>query len=217
VLPEGDFIMQTLTGNEQQAVELSAVAEFEITEMEAKQYVSAETNQALENAKSAFADFVEAVAQEAKQQAATQAELPLRVTPGLVTDLIGFTADELREKPEILEERVNDFFGGVKTFLQGVTSENPAELEPARDQIRSLRATFEKHGVETNEAMEQLPGKMRTAYLSADREESLKSSAAELEKLADLVTQTAASASQQLQASAADLQNQAEQIHTSEE
>ncbi|MCP4535605.1 MAG: hypothetical protein GY832_00490 [Chloroflexi bacterium] len=216
LLPDGDFTIRTSTGQEQ-AVDATAAAIFEITKEQAEQHIQSQMDQALEGVKDVLGDFMGMMQQEAKQRAATQAEPPLRVTPGLVTDLIGFTADELRAKPEILEERVNDFFGGIKTFLQSVTSENPAELEPARDQMRSLRATFEKHGVETNEAMEQLPDKMRTAYLSADREESLKSSAAELEKLAELITQTAASASQQLQASADDLQSHAEQIHTSEE
>jgi hypothetical protein len=53
----GDFILCSLNGDEKN-VDSTALASFEITESEAKAYLQAEMNQALEEAKNSFSNFM---------------------------------------------------------------------------------------------------------------------------------------------------------------
>jgi hypothetical protein len=118
--PKGDFILRTFTGREQ-SIDPAGLSNFEMTPQQAQQYVQAQMKQALEQTKSAFANFWGMAAQQA---------VPKQLSPRLARP------NELPKKPEMLEEWLGDLFSDIKTFLpSGGRAESkasrPAEAPPS--------------------------------------------------------------------------------------
>lgn len=175
-LAEGSFPLRTFTG-EERSVDEAALVSFEITEEEARAHSVAQVEQVAANARDAFsnylnllADRAEAMAaeraaeQEATQDAAKQeAEPPIPMSADLVYDLLGLSPQD-GDNPEKVEEQLGNLLEGIKTFVQGVTSEDAADVEPAREQMRAMREKFEAHGVGTTDQMETLPDRLRADF-----------------------------------------------------
>ncbi len=174
-LAEGPFALRTFSG-EERSVDEASLAPFEIDEEQAKAHSVAQVEQVAANARDAFsnylnllADRAEAMAaeraaeQEAAQPAKQEAEPPIPMSAELVYDLLGLSPQD-GDNPEKVEERIGDLLDGIKTFVQGVTSEDSADVEPAREQMRTIRDKFEDHGVETTDQMETLPDRLRADF-----------------------------------------------------
>jgi hypothetical protein len=174
-LAEGSFALRTFSG-EERSVDGAALASFEITEEEARAHSVAQVEQVAANARDAFsnylnllADRAEAMAaeraaeQEAAQDAKQEAEPPIPMSADLVYDLLGLSPQD-GDNPEKVEEQLGNLLEGIKTFVQGVTSEDAADVEPAREQMRAIRNKFDAHGVGTTDQMETLPDRLRADF-----------------------------------------------------
>lgn len=127
----------------------------------------------------------------------------------LLHELLGFTADTARTNPNLAKAKLEERWAGMKQFIERVTSDDETEVEAAREQMRGLRATFEKHGVETNEQMEGLPDKINARY-HADHAEQNERIANGLQQLADVIAQAGQTFSQALQKEADRLKDEEE-------
>lgn len=175
-LAEGPFALRTFSG-EERSVDEAALAPFEIDEEQAKAHSVAQVEQVAANARDAFSNYLNLladradalVAERAAQQEATQgavkqeSEPPIPMSADLVYDLLGLSPQD-GDNPEKVEEQLGNLLEGIKTFVQGVTSEDPTDVEPAREQMRAMRDKFDAHGVGTTDQMETLPDRLRADF-----------------------------------------------------
>ncbi|GIK55919.1 MAG: hypothetical protein BroJett015_15820 [Chloroflexota bacterium] len=82
----------------------------------------------------------------------------------LATDLLGFTAVDITDNPDLVAQRLDELFDGIKAFVTAVTGNDEAALESARQQLRGLQEVLMKHGLTTNEQMAELPDKIHAVY-----------------------------------------------------
>ncbi len=190
-IPFGDFLLCTLKGNEKN-VDATALTPFEITESEAKAYLQAEMNQALEEAKNAFSNFMAFSTQ--KSQAAPSNPSPssedTQSTQNLVSTLLGVTPEELQNNPEAVQTAFLNVYTEFKELLGASTSKNPAEVEAARSRLQSLRETLSTQGINISEEIEELPKKLQEVLSSSNIEGYLKEIVAKLRDLADQINQS---------------------------
>jgi cobalamin biosynthesis protein CbiD len=132
----------------------SELAAFAVSEEEAQEHLKNEMQVALSQVKTAWTNW------KAAQQ-------PIQLDPSakdkaMVKDILGITADELKADPTAGERVINDFFGGLKTFIQSVTEQDGSV---AKAQMATLQTKLEKHGVVTDETdLTTLPETLRQAY-----------------------------------------------------
>jgi hypothetical protein len=190
-LVTGDFILCSLNGNKKN-VDSAALAYFEITESEAKAYLQTEMNQALEEAKNSFSNFMAFSTQ--TSQAAPSNPSPssddTQSTQNLVSTLLGVTPEELQNNPEAAQTAFLSLYTGLKEFVGASTSKNPAEVEAARSHLHSLRETLSTQGINISEEIEEIPKKLQEVLSSSDIEGYLKEIVAKLRDLADQINQS---------------------------
>lgn len=209
-LPAGDLVLRTLTG-QAQSVDPAAAAQFEVTEEQAKQYVQARLGEALEQIPPAVSDYLGMLAHQAEKQEFAWSFKPGAPSP-LVTDLLGFTPEQLRQNPELAKQWLGNLVDGLGTFLNQAASSDPAEQAAAQQRIRSLQATLERHGVATDaEKLEQIPAKLRAGAMDEERKKRKEQLAASLQELAGAITKAAGEMGQALQKQADELHGKAEQ------
>lgn len=119
----------------------------------------------------------------------------------LATDLLGFTAVDIADNPDLVKRRLEEMVGGVKAFVTAVTGDDEPALEAARQQMSHLQAVLRQHGLTTNEQMTALPNKIHTAY-HQDQAKRRQEMAAGLEMLAQEIVGMATAVSQHLQSEA---------------
>ena len=187
-LVTGDFILCSLNGDKKN-VDSAALASFEITESEAKAYLQTEINQALEEAKNSFSNFMAFSTQ--TSQAAPSNPSPsfdqTQSTQNLVSTLLGVTPEELQNNPEAAQTAFLSLYTGLKEFVGASTSKNPAEVEAARSHLHSLRETLSTQGINISEEIEELPKKLQEVLSSSDIEGYLKEIVAKLRDFADQI------------------------------
>lgn len=190
-LVTGDFILCSLKGDKKN-VDSPALASFEITESEAKAYLQTEMNQALEEAKNSFSNFMAFSTQ--TSQAAPSNPTPssddTQSTQNLVSTLLGVTPEELQNNPEAAQTAFLSLYTGLKEFVGASTSKNPAEVEAARSRLHSLRETLSTQGMNISEEIEELPKKLQEVLSSSNIEGYLKEIVAKLRDLADQINQS---------------------------
>ncbi|MBE9127619.1 MULTISPECIES: hypothetical protein [unclassified Coleofasciculus] len=190
-LVTGDFILCNLSGDEKN-VDSASIASFEITESEAKAYLQAEMNQALEEAKNAFSNFVAFSTQ--KSQAAPSNPTPssddTQSTHNLISTLLGVTPEELQNNPEAIQTAFLNLYTELKEFVSASTSKNPTEVEAARARLHSLRKTLSTQGINLSEDIEEFPDKLQEVLSSSNIEGYLKEIVSKLRDLADKINQS---------------------------
>lgn len=190
-LVTGDFILCSLNGDKKN-VDSAALASFEITESEAKAYLQTEMNQALEEAKNSFSNFMAFSTQ--TSQAAPSNPSPssddTQSTQNLVSTLLGVTPEELQNNPEAAQTAFLSLYTGLKEFVGASTSKNPAEVEAARSHLHSLRETLSTQGINISEEIEEIPKKLQEVLSSSDIEGYLKEIVAKLRDFADQINQS---------------------------
>lgn len=190
-LGTGDFILCSLNGDEKN-VDSTAIASFEITESEAKAYLQAEMNQALEEAKNSFSNFM-AFSTQTSQAAPSNPTPSFNQTQSiqnLISKLIGVTPEELQTNPEAVQTAFLNVYTEFKELLGASTSKNPAEVEAARSRLHSLRETLSTQGINISEEIEELPNKLQEVLSSSNTEGYLKEIVAKLRDLADQINQS---------------------------
>lgn len=119
----------------------------------------------------------------------------------LATDLLGFTAVDITDNPDLVARRLEELFGGIKAFVTAVTGNDAAALEAARQQMSQLQEVLAQHGLTTNEQMTALPDKIHAAY-HQDQTKRQQEMAAGLEMLAEEVMEVATAVAHHLQSQA---------------
>jgi hypothetical protein len=190
-LPTGTFLLQTPAG-EMAHVDETAVSPYQINREQAADFIETQFRDGLTQTKDALSNLL-ALEQEPQAESETQEPEPESTTDGaaLAHDILGFSLADLQQDPDLAKEKIDTFFNGLKSFIENVTSADENNLEAARTQIQTLRGTLDKHGVVTNDAMDQLPDKINDLFKpTPDREAQF---AADLKKLAEKIQETAVS------------------------
>ena len=190
-LVSGDFILCSLNGDEKK-VDSTELTPFEITDSEAKAYLQAEMNQALEEAKNTFSNFMAFSTQtsQAAPSNPTASSDQTQSTQNLISKLIGVTPEELQSNPEAVQTAFLNVYTEFKELLGASTSKNPAEVEAARSRLHSLRETLSTQGMNISEEIEELPKNLQEVLSSSDIEGYLKEIVAKLRDLADQINQS---------------------------
>lgn len=115
----------------------------------------------------------------------------------LATELLGFTAVDITDNPDLVARRLDELFGGIKAFVTAVTGNDDAALVAARRQMRGLQDVLTRHGLTTNEGMAALPDKIHAAY-HQDQARRRQETAAGLEELGQVIMEAATAVSQHL-------------------
>lgn len=190
-LPNGDFILYNLNGNEKR-VDSTALTSFEIPDSEAKTYIQTEMNQAFEEAKNAFSNFIAFSTQ-------TSQEAPSNPTPSsekkqsaqnLISSFLGISYEELQNNPETAQTAFLNIYTELKQLLGESTSKNPSEVEETRALLRSLQEKLELQGINVGKEMEELPNRLREVFASSNIEEYLREIVAKLQGFADQISQS---------------------------
>ncbi len=186
-LPTGDFVLRDSAGNEW-LVDEQAVAEYEVGEDEVKAHIKAQARAAFGQLKESLLGSVQMGLTQARQEMAAQREArEAAADPEWVKKLLGFTADELAENPQVGEDWLRGVLDGVKTVLEGAASSDADEQQVAREVMDGVRARFTAAGIETNERMMQLPDQLQENVFNRDPSERANS----LTELANQLEQTA--------------------------
>lgn len=119
----------------------------------------------------------------------------------LAKELLGFTAVDIADNPEMVAQKLGELFAGIKAFVTAVTGDDETALESAGEQMRDLQATLKKHGLTTNDHMVGLPDKIHATY-HEDQTRQRQEMAAGLEELAQEITWAADAFSQHLRSQA---------------
>lgn len=119
----------------------------------------------------------------------------------LATDLLGFTAVDITDNPDLVARRLDELFGGIKAFVTAVTGHDETALASARQQMSDLQGILMKHGLTTNDQMAELPDKIHAAY-HQDQAQQRQAMATGLDELGQVIQEVATAVSQHLQTQA---------------
>lgn len=142
----------------------SELAAFAISEEAAQEHLKSEMEAALSQVKAAFQNW-------------RAAQKPIEVSPSakakgkaIVKDILGVTADELKSDPTAGERVINDFFGGLRTFITSVTTQDGSA---AKAQMATLQSKLERHGLVSDETdLTTLPLTLQEAYQKAQEKKA---------------------------------------------
>ena len=162
----------------------------------------------LEQLKQGLEQLLASPANDAVRAPASPA-VPAASEPTVVSDLLGFTPEALREQPQLLEEALNRFFGSARSLLTAIASDEPDGLAAARQQMATLRETLARHEILLPAGFEALPQRLREA---TRQEQTVQRGeiATALEALAAALQGTATAAGDVLQQKAGDLRREEE-------
>ncbi|MBD2248033.1 hypothetical protein [Nostoc sp. FACHB-888] len=187
-LSRGSFIICTLTGTTKKVTQ-TAIAPFEIPEKEAKAYLKAEMNQAMQEAKTALSNFTSVSTQTLEETA---------LTPNIISSFLGITPEELQNNPEAAQTAFVNLYTDLKGLLGESTDQNPAQVEARRSRVRFLRETLQAQAININGEIEELPGKLQETLSSAEIEGYLHEIVAKLRDLTDQIDQSPDTVSQKI-------------------
>lgn len=189
-LPNGGFALQ-LPNGEVIFVDKTAVTPHQITTEQAAAFVEAQLRDALAQTQTALGNLLTLEQRPQPEPEQKQPEpQPTSAGANLAHDLLGFTPADLEQDPELVKEKVDALFNGIKSFLQNVTAKEETGLDAARAQMQSFRHTLDRHGIATHDNMEQLPDKINDLFRYEPQDRNAQF-ATELQKLADKIRETA--------------------------
>jgi hypothetical protein len=79
-----------------------------------------------------------------------------------------------------------------KTIIHGSLSEDSAQLEAARDRMRSLQVTLKSHSIELGEALEKFPDRLHELQRFSKQTPDLQQTTAKLRELVDKIDPSSA-------------------------
>lgn len=203
-LPTGSFVLRTVTGKQRQ-VDPDAVAPFEVSQQEAKDWVKAEFGLVLGQAKTALADALRPLQEPRHRPPRRRRPAPSGEEGGqsgsvlaLFAALTGEPVERLRSDPEAVTRglrRLTDEFGAI---VGDATALEETRLDTAKDRVRGLRAALNRHGIPVSAKVEALPDLLRQIQRAAEAPEQRAASAAALDALAQGIEEAAGKAAEGL-------------------
>ncbi|MEQ8972640.1 MAG: methylated-DNA--[protein]-cysteine S-methyltransferase [Coleofasciculus sp. C1-SOL-03] len=187
LLSPGNFTIRNLT-NESKEVELKAITNWEITTEQAQPYIEVKLTKAWQKTKNALSTLTNlATAAQGKMPSVNNSS-ETQTNP--IASFLGVSPQELSNNPNAIQERWQNIFAGFQDMLQAATSEDPAHLETARSRMESLREHLQAQGVEVDEAITELPHKLREKYHSSETDPNLQESSTKLKEATEQVEQS---------------------------
>lgn len=190
-LVRGSFVIFTLNGAEKKVTQ-KAIAPFEIPETEAKTFLQAEMNQAMEQTKIAFSNlmsFSTQVSEEAPSNPTPSSNQTSSVSE-ILSSLLGATPEELLNNPEAAATTFVNIYTELKEFLSESTSKNPNQVEAARARVHSLRETLQAKGINISDDIEELPNKLQEVLSSSNIDGYLEEIVTKLRDFTDQIDQS---------------------------
>ena len=187
-LSRGSFVICTLTGTTKKVTQ-TALAPFEIPETQAKAYLKAEVNQAMQEAKTVFANLVSFSTQTSEEAPSnpTPSSDQTPSVPNIISSILGITPEELQKNPEVAQTAFVNLYTDLKELLGESTKQNPAQVEATRSRVRSLRETLQVQGININEEIEELPENLQEVLSCAKIEGYLQEIVTKLRDLTDQI------------------------------
>ncbi|HLP88952.1 MAG TPA: hypothetical protein VK184_10230 [Nostocaceae cyanobacterium] len=161
-LPDGEFTIYKVNGYEKK-VDITALIVWEISQSEAREYLQADMNQALETAKNAFGDFMLFAAQTFQNSS----------EPSLVSSALKINPQELQNRPEIAKETTQNLYTELQDLLKEANLQNPQQVEIANSRIHSLQEELQSQGIDISAEMEQLTNKLQEVFASPSFQQNL--------------------------------------------
>jgi len=169
-LSKGRFIISTLTGTEKKVTQ-AAIANFEIPESAAKEYLENAINQAMMQAKIAVSNLMFVSTPTSAKFPPVSNETPS--ISNIISSLLGVTSEELQQNPEAAQSAFVNIYTQFQDFLSESISENSTQVESTQARVRHFRETLQAQGININEEIEELPKKLQELFSSANLEEYL--------------------------------------------
>lgn len=167
----GDFLISTILG-EQKSININALIPFQITEIEAKQYLETEIQQGLENVEIPLVEIIESSLLQ-KTQIANDEEFII----GLISKLTNASPGEITNNPELAKLGLEKFIQQFKEILDNSLTDNSSQLQQSHQQIQPLQNVFIEHGIDMGDLLTKFPEnlqKIRTSSNSNSQEISAK-------------------------------------------
>lgn len=124
-------------------------------------------------------------------------EQPVENNGRLATDLLGFTAVDITDNPDLVARRLDELFSGIKAFVTAVSGNDETALEAASQQMRGWQEELTRHDLTTNEHIAELPDKIHVAY-HQNQARQRQEMAAGLEALGQVIKEAATAVAQHL-------------------
>jgi len=189
-LPRGDFILHTIDGEEKK-VNATVLTPFEITEEEANTYLQTEIEQVMEQAKNALSNLITSSVEQGRADSISTPSSD-QFLSNLMAALMGVTPEEVQNNPATAEAGLQNLLSQLKAIIHGSLSEDPAQLEAARDRVRSLQITLKAHSIELGEALEKFPDRLNALQRFSKQTPDLQQTTAKLRELADKIDPSSA-------------------------
>lgn len=195
-LKSGDFILHSLDGEEKK-VNATSLTPFEITEEEANTYLQTEIEQVMEQAKNALSNLITSSVAQGRADA-TSILSSDEFLSNLMAALMGVTPEEVQKNPATAKAGLQNLLSQLKIVIHGSLSEDPAQLEAARDRIRSLQVTLKPHSIELGEGLEKFSDRLHDLHHLSRQAPELQQTTAKLRELADQIDPSSADKGQSL-------------------
>jgi hypothetical protein len=195
-LPSGNFIIYTI-GGEKNKVDSAKLADFEISEEEAKTHLYAEMSQAMDQAKSTITSLLTFATQVGLQKAPSQSSTSsVQTQEGLkiISSLLGISPEVLKSDPKAAQESLSKLLDSLKVTIETATAQDSEQLEKLREQMHTVQQRLQKQGIKVDADLEELSNQLREWYLSTNSEQNLEEMSDNLRKFADQLDQLLAEA-----------------------
>jgi len=189
-LKSGDFILHNLDGEEKK-VNPTSLTPFEIPEEEANTYLQTEIEQVMEQAKNALSNLITSSVEQGRADS-TSIPSSDQFLSNLMAALMGVTPDEVQNNPATAQAGLQKLLSQLKAIIHGSLSEDPAQLEAARDRVRSLQITLKAHSIELGETLEKFPDRLHELQRFSKQTPDLQETTAKLRELADKIDPSSA-------------------------
>ena len=189
-LKSGDFILHNLDGEEKK-VNATSVTPFEITEEEANTYLQTEIEQVMEQAKNALSNLITSSVEQGRADS-TSTPSSDEFLSNLMAALMGVSPEEVQNNPATAEAGLQNLLSQLKAIIHGSLSEDSAQLEAARDRMRSLQATLKPHSTELGEGLEKFSDRLHDLHRLSKQAPELQQTTAKLRELADQIDPSSA-------------------------
>jgi len=111
-------------------------------------------------------------------------------TTNVIIPLLLIAPEQRQNHPGALKDGLTSLFNGFQDILQGAISENPEQIEIARDRMKSFRRYLENQGVTVSDDFDTLPDKLRDRCQTATSDRELKEKAQQFVEATEEVKQS---------------------------
>jgi len=105
-----------------------------------------------------------------------------------IASLLLITPDQ--SHPGVLKDSLANLFSGFQDILQGAVSDDPEQIETARDRMKSFRRYLENQGITVSDKFDTLPDKLHDRCQTATSDPELKEKAQQFVEATEEVKQS---------------------------